>query len=97
MTNADSDGASSATDEHEQSTFDILVTEDPDTAHTPDDATLQDRIRDPNDPARKCGYCNFVAEAGFETTAAGRPYCPSCDAIPKDEQRTDPYGEASDE
>jgi hypothetical protein len=81
-------------DAHEQTTFDI-VNVDPDMATTPEEATLQDKIRDPDHPARECGYCHFHAEAGFESTAGGRPYCPSCGAIPKDEQRTRPYGEAA--
>lgn len=83
-------------DAHEQTTFDI-VNVDPDMATTPEEATLHDKVRDPDHPARKCGYCGFIAEAGFKSTASGRPFCPSCDAIPKDEQRNDPYAEVAHE
>lgn len=54
---------------------------------TPDEATLHDRVRDPDDPAERCGYCQHVAEGGFVETARGRPACPDCGAIPSDYQR----------
>jgi len=91
------DGERAGDGAHEQTTFDILTAEDPDDASTPAESTLYDHVRDPTHPATKCGYCGFIAEAGFESSAGGRPFCPSCGAIPKDEQRNDPYGEVAHE